>query len=439
MSKRNFILLIIVLGAVIIAVFGFLYFRKPTTPPEGDTGGTNFFSQFNPFGASKPATPTITPPINVSEPETVPEEETLGVKLRKVSSMPVAGFTVFIKERIINTPLIQEGQIPLPKTSKITPPKTEFIPALRYVEKARGIIYQTFADKIIERKFSNTIIPKIYDAYFGNKGENVIMRYLKGDDRTIETFIGNLPKESLGDITNGDKEIKGSFLPENVQDISVSPDTKKIFYLFDNGENIVGTVLNFIDKKKVQIFDSPFTEWLSIWQNEKIITLSTKPSGNASGYMYTVDGSGKNLNKILGNINGFTTLSGPDGKLILYGDNSLSLYLHHTDTRNSDVLGVRTLPEKCVWGKANDIIYCAVPKSIDFSLYPDAWYQGEVSFNDQIWKLDAKNRNATLILDPATAPGGEEIDGIKLAMDEGENYLFFVNKKDSFLWELNLK
>ena len=42
-----------------------------------------------------------------------------------------------------------------------------------------------------------------------------------------------------------------------------------------------------------------------------------------------------------------------------------------------------------------------------------------------------------MIADPVTINGGEDIDGIKLAMDEGENYLFFVNKKDSFLWELN--
>ena len=35
--------------------------------------------------------------------------------------------------------------------------------------------------------------------------------------------------------------------------------------------------------------------------------------------------------------------------------------------------------------------------------------------------------------------GTEDIDAIKLTIDEGENYLFFVNKKDSYLWELDLK
>jgi hypothetical protein len=91
-----------------------------------------------------------------------------------------------------------------------------------------------------------------------------------------------------------------------------------------------------------------------------------------------------------------------------------------------------------VWGKGSDVLYCAVPKIIEGALYPDAWYQGEVSFGDQIWKIDIKTGKTSLIADPATATG-EEVDGIKLSVDDSENYLFFVNKKDSFLWELNLR
>jgi hypothetical protein len=43
-----------------------------------------------------------------------------------------------------------------------------------------------------------------------------------------------------------------------------------------------------------------------------------------------------------------------------------------------------------------------------------------------------------MISDPAV-DGGQEVDGTKLALDVGANYLFFVNKKDSFLWKLDLK
>jgi len=155
--------------------------------------------------------------------------------------------------------------------------------------------------------------------------------------------------------------------------------------------------------------------------------------------MYSMDGSGKNLTKILGGVNGLTTKGSPNGKLVLFSDSNLSLRVYHTDTRNSDTLSLRTLPEKCVWGKASDAIYCAVPKSISSGAYPDSWYQGEVSFSDQFWKIDLKTGNATLIIDPMSVSGGEEVDGTKLALDESENYLFFVNKKDSFLWELDLK
>lgn len=456
MSKRNFILLIIILSLTAIIVFGFLYFQQRTTTGGVDNTGTNFISQFNPFGNSKPTPPKVTPPVDVSGYVPPPVTETPAMKLIKVSSMPIAGFTVFSKERLkeipILTPTPPVTETPTPTTTKKTtslkkptPPPTEFVPALRYVDKATGNIYQTFSDKIDERKFSSTIIPKVYEAYFGNQGGSVVMRYLKPDDRTIETFVGTLPKEVLGGDTTGNNEVKGSFLPDNVKDLSVSPDNSKIFYLFtsrnslDGSDTMTGTILNLLNNKKTQIFNSPFTEWLSVWPTSNIITLSTKPSANIPGYMYSIDGVGKNLTEVLGNTNGLTTLSSPNGKLILYSDNNLSLNIYHPDTKTSDSLGAKTLSEKCVWGKMSDVVYCAVPKSIESGGYPDNWYQGEVSFRDQLWKIDIKTKNATLLLDPTTVVGGEEIDGIKLALDEGGNYLFFVNKKDSFLWKMNLK
>lgn len=433
MSKRNFILLIIILTITTLVVFGVLYFQKAPTTPTGDTSGTNFFSQFNPFGTGKPKPTTTQPTVDVSG--YVPPDSSTET-LSKVSSMPVAGFAIFSKERLKEVATAEVD----PK--KVTPPQTEFVPALRYVAKENGNIYQTFADKINERKFSTTIIPRVYDAYFGSNAGLVIMRYLKQNDRIIETFMGSLPKELLG-VESGTNEIKGSFLPDNVKDISISPDTSKALYLFNSGvdssDNMVGTILNFGDGKKTQVLDSPFTEWLSQWAAGNVLTFTTKPSSSVPGYMYTTDTTGKNFTRTLGNINGLTTLAGPTGKLVLVGNSSLLLSIYHTDTMVSDQVALRTLPEKCVWNKIGDSIYCAVPKIITPQPYPDTWYQGEVSFNDQIWKIDVKTDNATLLLDPQTIMGGEGLDGIKLAVDEGENYLLFVNKKDSYLWKLNLK
>ena len=98
MSKRNFILLIIVLILVVIAIFGFLYFQKEPTKPGEEDEGTNFISQFNPFGrpAAEIALPTAVPSETVSTNDNV---GTGTLKLERVSSMPIAGFTLFNKER----------------------------------------------------------------------------------------------------------------------------------------------------------------------------------------------------------------------------------------------------------------------------------------------------------------------------------------------------
>lgn len=429
--------------------FGFLYMRQTGTAPGEEGEGTNFISQFNPFGNGGKNNPDddTTPPVDVSGYEPHPED---GEKLQliKVSSVPVAGFSVFQKERLKEVPTpaplpppAEGDATPAPPatTTKPTPPQTEFMPALRYVERATGNVYQTFADNIEERKFSGTEIPKVYEAFFGNKGDAVVMRYLKSDVKTIQTFWGLLPKEVLGGDSSSEIEIRGTFLPDNIQDISMSPDAQSIFYLFNVGEGTIGTVLNLSTGTKMQIFDSAFTEWLSWWPNSKMITLTTKPSSVVAGYMYKIDPATKNFSQVLGNVNGLTTLTSPDGKMVLYGDNNLSLRIYTTDTKETTLLGVRTLPEKCVWGKGSDFIYCSVPKSTSPLPYPDAWYQGEVSFNDQIWKIDVAAANAEIIADISALSEGEEVDGIKLALDEKEGYLFFVNKKDSFLWELRLR
>lgn len=441
MSKRNLILLVIVLGILAIFAFIFFYLYQPKDK-EGSSPGINFFANFLPFGKNDDTPPAkVENPVDISGYEIKPEIEKRRAKLIKVSSFPVAGFGVFMKERY------KEVADPVPTTEdainpikiKPTPPTTEFIPTLRYANRATGNIYQTFADKIDERQFSPVFVPKVYEAYFGNKGESVIMRYLKEDNKTIETFVGSLPKELLGADGAGINEMKNSFLPENISDISISPDASKIFYMFEVSDNVMGVTLSLQTGTKIQIFDSPFTEWLSFWPNNKMVTVTTKPSSNIPGFMYAINPERKDFIKILGGINGLTTLASGDGKIVLYSDNNLSLSVFDTNSKNSELLGVKTLSEKCIWGKNSNVVYCAVPKFIEQGRYPDSWYQGEVSFSDEIWKIDVASGNTSMILDPLSLEEGESVDAIKLGLDENEDYLFFINKKDSYLWEFSLK
>ncbi|PIR68359.1 hypothetical protein COU49_01425 [Candidatus Nomurabacteria bacterium CG10_big_fil_rev_8_21_14_0_10_35_16] len=416
MSRRNFILLLIILIIVTISALLFLYFKQPTSLDGEDGGG--FFQNLNPFSGVKDVPPNTTPSDNTPDTtDTTTPDNVQERILMKVSTMPIAGFTVFQKEKV----------------------EKEFVPALRYVARATGYIYQTLVEEIVERRFSNTIIPKVYEAVLGNNGEAVVMRYLKSDEQTIQTFLGTLPKEKLGEEPSGNEKIEGSFLPDNISDLSLSYDGTKIFYLLNTSENVSGITLNLSDNKKTQVFDSRFTEWLSFWPNSKMITLTTKPSGTATGYMYAVDPSRKDLNRILDNINGLMTLTSPNGKLVLYSNSGLALNVYDIESRSSNSLGLRTVAEKCVWGKGSDVVYCAIPKLVSGGIYPDRWHKGETSFSDEIWKINIESGVTTKLIDPISVAGGEEVDGIKLMLDNNEDYLFFVNKKDSYLWKLDLE
>src|SRR3989344_4862028 len=103
MQKRNFILLIIILLILLLAVLGFLYLNRNGDIIE-DPGGTNFLSQFNPFATKVRQPPVVEiPPADVSD-YVPPQEEERSQQVFKVSSMPIAGYTVFLKERYVEIP-----------------------------------------------------------------------------------------------------------------------------------------------------------------------------------------------------------------------------------------------------------------------------------------------------------------------------------------------
>ena len=412
MSRRNFILLIVILTILIIVGVILYSTRTPSNTNTGG-GGSSFTDIFGEFGTgSNTSGGGSNTPTDVSQ-----GEDELGAiataKLVRVSSLPVAGYSVIQRER----------------------PAGVFIPTLRYVDRITGNIYQTFADTIAERKITETLIPQVYEAYLSDSGDGVFMRYLKSNNKTISTFASKIPKEKDdGSLL----KLESTFILDDILSLSVAPDKSKVFYLLQNGESVIGTIFELSTNKKAQIFDSAFTEWISEWPSSKMITLTTKASSRAMGYMYAINIDRKDLNKVLGGIYGLTTLTSPDGKLVLYGDNTLSLFILNTETKSVSQLGVRGLPEKCVWSKNGSSLYCATPINTPIGLFPDSWYQGETAFADQIYQIDTENLNATLVVNP-TEEVDRGLDIIKMELEPSGIYLFFVNKTDSTLWKVNLK
>ena len=79
------------------------------------------------------------------------------------------------------------------------------------------------------------------------------------------------------------------------------------------------------------------------------------------------------------------------------------------------------------------MIYCGVPNLIPHLDYPDEWYQGIVSFNDSIWKVNISTGEISLLLEETNT------DIIKPFLSPNEDYFIFINKKDNTLWSFKLK
>ena len=419
-TKKIIIVAIIVLVVAGIGIFGWMVY----TGKAGVVGET--IKTFLPFGkgGEERTGDTSIPDTGTGGGMIVGENEQSVSILRKLHNSPVAGVYAFTK-RIAGT-------------------TTQDVVA-RYIERGLGHIYETNMSDLKEERISNETRLKIYEALWGNAGNGVVIRYLNGDKNdTIQTYSMVLRdiKNATGTEEGRRIESDGVFLPENISEVAISQERgDRIFYILPTGDSSVGITAGFDGKKQVQVFDSPLKEWLSFWPNDKLITLTTKPSQNVPGFMYFLDTQTGKTTKILGRINGLTTLTSSDGKNVLYSESKnggLDLYVYAVAGDVKTKLSLTTLPDKCAWSKLKkEVLYCGVPQVPPRGSFPDSWYQGVTSFSDDIWMIDAATGVTTMLVSPPKT-AGEEIDATKLLLSPDESFLLFVNKKDSAPWSLKL-
>lgn len=485
-----FITVFIIVGAIIFGASSLLNKKKNVT----DNTVIPWYQSFNPFGAGNNIINNTVPGADEDNQNQTPEEtETQVSKFYQITDFAVAGATFFEDTRstkvegapepepiktiisadtkegrkeiqtILNEtlslkpPLVIDGNFgklaiqaikdfqklnnieitgkiditTAPYFTKTTNPleKDQFeqAPSVRYVEKMNGHIYKMFLDTKAKEKISNSTIPSIYEAFFDNTANTVIYRYLSAD-KIINSFMATLGAP------------KGEFLPQNISDLSISRDKTKFFYLTENNSNgVTGFIGTFGETKRDIVFNHPFTEWLSEWDTNQRIFLTTKPSYDVKGSIFLLNTTNKTISKIFGGVTGLTTLVNPIGSLVLYSSSTetgpkLGVFdINKHTTKDLDTYG---LPEKCVWSSDNINVYCGVPNVITGNQYPDYWYQGLISFDDYFVKINTETGDKTTI---ANSMDETPVDGTRLFLDKTESSLFFINKKDSTLWSLDLK
>lgn len=403
MNTRTIIIATIII--VLLGAGGYWYTTRQA--PAGPQAPTPQFP-----GEGQPVTgggvPT-TPEVGAGE-TFIPGEGAVLPRLYELHKVPVAGATLV------------ETKDKKGVTTNIT---------VRYIERGLGHIYETPLATFAETRIVGDTHTRLSEALWGNAGKSVVIRFLdETGGQTIKTRVLNL-------FTQADTlQTEEVFLPDHIPFMAVAGDgSDRLFYLENSAIAASGAMVTFKNTGKATVFGSSFTEWLPEFPTKNLITLTTRPSSAVPGHLFFVNPTTKTLTKVLSDINGLTTLTSKDGATVLYSESSgqgVALFAYDVARKETRVLSLQTLPEKCAWSsKAKTVAYCAAPRVLPPALYPDQWYQGLVSFADDIWRIDTKTGEATRVF-----TGAFDVTSPVLASDD--SYIIFVNKSTGTPWVYRL-
>jgi len=420
--KSKKILWIAIAAVLFALIVGGLYFMTRGGGNGPAESGTALFGDLF-GGGERPVTTEETVPVTPT-PNTITSDENQGEDplFRQLSIGPTAGATE----------VMREGKV-----------------YVRYILRENGYVYEVDPRTGVSMQLTNTTIPRIYEASWGESGNSVVLRYLTQDPLSkkdvIKTYLAylNLPvADTSTTLTLG--TLVGDFLPDNISAVSVSPDGKRLFYLLPIPEGVSGTVVTIATKSAREIFRNSFSEWLPELLNDGSVILTTKASANIPGYSYRYTPSDKTLTRIVRDKKGLTTHANTTGSAILFGENiggnmTLNFYSkagfagHEGVLSHEETLPLTTLPEKCAWAADMIHVYCGAISGTPRAQIPDDWYKGTLAFADSFWSTNIETTEIDLIGDPQKLIQ-RSFDVTYPFMDKNGQYFFFTNKSDSMLW-----
>jgi hypothetical protein len=454
--RRAIILLILVV--IGIGVYFGIKFYQASKNPSGinqatNTGTTPFQTRTATsgdiiIGGNDEATGTeaSNPPLGIDLPMAKP-------RLVQLWKEPVSGFDFIYKDRVVVSTTTATTTLKIATSTTVGSTtatttisvatttityKTEVLKNQTYAylwDRATGNIHQNLASTSETERLSNYTLPRIEEAYFIDP----VTAFVRGVDETNETVrttYVQLVKESATS-TLYTATTKAS--PVNAKAVSVLNDTKKVFYFIENTGQ--GVVANLDLSSFLRVISTSLTQWIPQYVNKTTLAATTRPSAYYPGYLFFIDGTGTGDNQyILGDKYGLTTLVSPDGKKVLYSDiesDLLQTYVYDTVTKQTVPLRQSTLSEKCVWTADSKKIYCAIPQKLALAPYPDAWYQAQTEFSDNIWSIDPVTGEFEVVIalqDQLSNP----IDAYNLKVSTDEKYLLFQDKYSLTLWKYDL-
>jgi hypothetical protein len=396
MSRNTLLIIILTLFLIIVGGLVGGYFYLTNTKTTDAPTNTEITGSLTENGGG--VTSTSSPQVSTS---------TTGVvipKLRQLTTTPVAGYD------FVDT---AKGFV------------------IWYVDRSNGNIYQTATSTLEATKITNTTIPKVYEAFIGKGGSNIILRTLDESGEKIQTFIGS-PRAS--------STLSGIFTSDTISTLSLSP-SKDSFFGMTGTASGLGNFYSWAGKA-TNAFSHPLKKWVPQWVNSTSIIMTSSPSAKTQNIAYILNTSTKAFTKLLGPKNGLVVSSSPSATKMLYSENKgnqLAFGVYDAKTATETSISNGTIPDKCVWSKKDtSTVYCGFPKNLVAGAYPDDWYQGKVSFSDSIRALNVNTFQFKTNENFESGNQGVDMDATNLMLSSNEKYLLFTNKKDLTLWMLEL-
>ena len=412
MSKRNGIILILIVILIIIGALLFWYFTISNKPTINNIVVQQQTLPFGNTSSNKTSTSTGSNQTGYNNGTTATKP--LG-KLTQIYKTPTSGSVFFTRKNI---------------------------QVVRFTDRANGNSYEFIPETNSSdaTRITNTTIPKIQESIWSSNGDNLVLRYLDDNTDAIDSFAGRINVSTTTAGISG--QIIGSFLPVNILQLVINPSGNKIFS-FSNSQDKNGSIGIFSSldgSNKIQSFSSPLADLNISWPKDNIITFTTKPSYENVGYLFFYNIQNNSFTKIMGDVSGMSTLTNGDANLVAYSftqNNVPNLNVYDVKNNVRKLVQFYDLADKCVWGQNNKtMLYCAAPKNIQSSNYPDVWYQGLMSFSDNFWQINTDTGETKLLYE--TNNTNENIDGFNMVISADDKYIVFQNKKDLSLWLLNL-
>ncbi len=324
----------------------------------------------------------------------------------------------------------------------------EFIsgtPALYLAERATGYLFRADIASGEVRRRTNTLIPKIYEAFIGRDGAP-IYRSLHETTGAIKTLTGALGTSTAPGLSS----LTGADLRNNIFAFDANPESRTIFYLVREGVDFSAYTQPWTAGRlgrETKAFSSAIENWKLFALADGKLVISLKPHDGVPGYAYEVLPDGK-LEPLIRAAPGLTVLPLARSRTLVFGTSvggTLTLFAQTSTTTLQ--LPVETVADKCVWapyspaaaGRAgtNLIVYCAVPSEVTSKNFLRDWYMGSLHTSDSIWRINLTSGRTDQIL--AETTDGANLDIVDPIIDPTGAYLAFKNGPDGSLWVLRIE